>query len=109
MATPTTGVTGLTNLVVTNGTTSAAATVQLQKLQRSIALSNYANYAAQAGTTGCDLLIAYSIDGGTSYSDFVSAGAKTAAAQLISQKTVWLLTPGPEYCTHVQLKVQNTD
>jgi len=104
----------ITGLNLANGATSNAPNpFPVSKRNIGVAVTVYSHYAATAATTGVDLLVAYSIDGGLTYSDPASLGIPTtptpsSVSAVTSQKVKTILNDG-SYVTHIQFSVKNLD
>ena len=91
------------------GVTSTLKTFKLPDMVNAVAICVYSLYAAVAGTTGVDVLVGYSIDGGISYSDPASLGiVTTPTAGVASQKMKNVLQDG-SFATHISVQVKNLD
>jgi hypothetical protein len=92
--------------IAANGNQTPAA-IKVSEGCNTFAVTVYSIYGATSGTTGIDAQIAYSIDGGISYSDFASLGITTAPSGVNPSQTVAWVKQQP--CTHIKFKLINKD
>lgn len=95
-------------------TTTAAPAFAVAKRLVCLEVTVYSHYAATAATTGVDLLVQYSIDGGVSYSDAVTLGIPTtptvsSVSPVSSQKYKAILNDSLHAVTHIIFSVKNLD